>query len=85
MKHKGPRDYLKIGDHNAFCDVCGFKFKASELRKRWDNMMVCTEDYEVRHPQDFIRGIKERPAPPWSRPRGADVFIVVGPADPTKL
>ena len=85
MRSPGPKDYLKIGDHNAFCDVCGFKYKASELRKRWDNMMVCAEDWEVRHPQDFIKGIKERPAPPWSRPRGTDVFITVGPIDTSKL
>jgi hypothetical protein len=66
---RGPKDYLKIGDHNAFCDVCGFKYKASELRKRWDGMMVCSSDFEMRHPQEFIRSIPEKPAPPWSRPR----------------
>ena len=66
---KGPKDYFKEGDWNAFCDVCGFKYKASELRKRWDGMMVCSRDYEERHPQDFIRGIRETPAPPFSRPR----------------
>ena len=66
---RGPKDYLKIGDHNAFCDVCGFKYKASELRKRWDGMMVCDGDYEQRHQMDFLRSIPEKPAPPFSRPR----------------
>jgi hypothetical protein len=35
----GPSNWLKIGDHAAFCDVCGFRFHASELRKRWDGCM----------------------------------------------
>jgi len=101
MQNPGPKDYLKVGDHNVFCDVCGFKFKASELRKRWDGMMVCGEDFEVRHPQDMIRSVKEKPAPPFSRPRndeiddpfsspmtdnaGSTSFTTFGPADRSAL
>ena len=66
---KGPKDYLRVGDWNAWCDVCGFKYKASELRKRWDGMMVCNGDFEIRNQQDFIRSVPEKPAPPFSRPR----------------
>lgn len=40
-------------DYNAICDVCGFKYKASFLRKRWDGLMVCEADYEQRHIADF--------------------------------
>jgi hypothetical protein len=65
----GSKDYFKLGDHNAWCDVCGFKFKASELRKRWDGMMCCPDDWEKRHEQDFLKSMPEKPAPPWSRPR----------------
>jgi hypothetical protein len=70
---RGPKDYLKIGDHNAWCGVCGMKYKATELRKRWDGMMVCAADFEMRHPQDFIRSVPEKPAPPYSRPRNDNV------------
>jgi hypothetical protein len=41
--------------YNAICDVCGFQYKASELKKRWDGLMVCSDDYETRHPMDFYR------------------------------
>lgn len=51
----GKADFHKPGDWNAICDVCGFKFKASELRKRWDGVMVCKKDWEPRHPQELIR------------------------------
>ena len=44
------------GTHNVLCDCCGFKFKATELRMRWDGMFVCSKDWEPRHSQDFVRG-----------------------------
>lgn len=75
MAVRGPKDYLKLGDHNAICDSCGFKFKASELRRRWDGYMVCSTDFEQRHPQDLIRAVPERPAVAWSRPEPPDEFI----------
>lgn len=41
------KTYLRLGDWNAICDVCGQKYKASQLMKRWDGLMVCKEDWEV--------------------------------------
>lgn len=66
---------LILGDHNAICDVCGWKFKASDLRKRWDNAMVCGEDYEERHPMDFFRGRPDDQSVEWNRPdsEGEDI------------
>jgi len=84
---KGINDYLKVGDHNAFCDRCGFKFKASQLRKEWEGFMVCGVCFELRNEQDFIRSMPEKPAPPWSRPRnddepaGAMEFTEYGPVN----
>lgn len=69
------KNYYKAGDYNAICDVCGFKFKASSLRKRWDGFMVCHKDFEIRHPQDFVRGIKDTQSLPWTRPESPDDFI----------
>jgi hypothetical protein len=71
-------NYLKLGEWNAICDVCGYKFKASMLRKRWDGLMVCNQDYELRHPQDFLRVPLERVSPPWVRLEPEDVFTDVG-------
>jgi len=69
------QNFLRLGDWNAICDSCGRKFKASQLLRRWDGLMVCKQDYEVRHPQDFLRVKQERIAVPWSRPVAPDVFI----------
>lgn len=88
MTRQGPKDYFKSGSWNCVCDVCGFKYKSSELRKRWDNLMVCDKDYEERQPQDLIRVPQEHPETPWARPRAnydEKVFVTFGPADPSDL
>jgi len=71
------KTYFRPGDYNAICDVCGQKYKASLLYKRWDGLMVCREDFEVRHPQELIRPIKERNSVPWTRPRPEDDSVPV--------
>lgn len=43
------------GSHWAKCDQCDNIFRASELRETWDHFWVCDEDWEARHPQDFLR------------------------------
>ncbi len=74
----GKADYFDPGGHNAICDVCGFKFKAKQLRKRWDGVYVCSKDWEIRHPQDFIRGIKDDQHVPWTRPEATNSFLEIG-------
>lgn len=71
----GKADYLKMGEWNAVCDLCGFKFKSSELRKRWDGLMADKLCYELRHPQDFLRVPKETISVPWARPQGENSFV----------
>jgi hypothetical protein len=60
-------------EYSALCDVCKFKFKASQLRLRWDGLQVCKWDWEPRHPSDFYRGRNDSHKLPWTRPDdGAD-------------
>lgn len=58
--------YFKKGSWNAICEVCGFQYKSHEMKKRWDGVMVCVEDWEPRHPLDFQRGKAEVTAVPWT-------------------
>lgn len=62
------KTYYKAGSWNAVCDVCGFRFKAHELKKRWDGLMTCNKDYELDHPQKYLR-VQSDPKPlPFVRP-----------------
>lgn len=68
------RTYAVKGDWNAECDVCGFKYKASQLKKRWDGLMVCKEDWELRHPSDYYKfPTGEESVVPWTRPSPTDI------------
>jgi len=70
------KNHLILGNWNALCDSCGRKFKALDLQKRWDGLMVCKEDWEQRHPSDFLRVQKEKINVEFSRPYPAqDNFL----------
>jgi len=71
------KTYLKLGAWNSVCDVCGFRFKSTELKKRWDGLMVCKKDWEPRHPQDLIRIRGETAFPTWTRPESTDTFTTI--------
>ena len=69
----------------AICDRCGFQYRASELRKEWTGLMVCREDFDPRHPQDFVRGVPDRQNVPWARPEPEPVFIEPDSVQPSDL
>lgn len=71
-------DEFILGDSNAICDTCGFKFKQSQLRKRWDGAMVCSKDWEPQHPQDNIKIRGERNNVKDPRPEPTVRYVAVG-------
>ena len=74
MSYKSRSDN---GGWLVICDQCGRKYKESELRLRWDGLMVCPGDWEPRQPQDFVHGVADIQAPPWVRSEQSDQFLPV--------
>lgn len=64
MTYKGPWP----GTWATLCDVCGFRFPSDKLKRRWDGLMTCSKDFELRHPQDFIKVREETLVPSYTRP-----------------
>ena len=64
---QGPKDYYKHGDWSAYCDGCKFKFKASELKKDWKNLMKCPTCWDARHPMDLQQPPRSSIPVPWTR------------------
>ena len=62
------------------CARCGFKCKARDFMKEWTGLYVCSECFETRHPQDFVRPRPERPAA-WSQPEPDDIELSVSYID----
>lgn len=71
----GKSDYYAKGQWNFYCDLCGAKVKSSDALKTWNNLYVCRHHKEVRNPQDFVRGVKDSVAPPWTRSQPPDTFV----------
>jgi hypothetical protein len=72
----GRSDYFKKGDFNRICERCGFKMKASETRKEWTGQIVCADGcWEARHPQEFVRGRRDRQRVPLPRPDSEPVYL----------
>lgn len=69
-----PNNYFKSGEWNVYCMVCNRKIKSGEMLKRWDGLLVCPEDYENRHPMDFLRARQERISVPFTSDTSFDLF-----------
>lgn len=74
---KGRADYLALGDWNVVCYECGRKRKASYMKRHWQGYYVCPEHWEMRQPQDFVRGVEDIQTPPWTQPMPSDQFTLV--------
>lgn len=68
----------RAGGHYGICDVCGCKFRHSAMRMRWDHLLVCTADWEPRHPQERVRGRTDKQRVMNPRPEAPDRFLSVG-------
>lgn len=69
------QNHLRLGSWNLICDICGQKKKAEDIKRRWDNYLVCKDDWERRHPSDFLRVSKEKGYVPFSFREPNDVFV----------
>lgn len=63
------------GNWKVTCDVCGFWYPSSEVRERWDGLIVCKDDWETRHPQTLIKINGETAVPAFIRSDPPDVFV----------
>jgi hypothetical protein len=68
------RNYFKSGEWNVFCMVCNRKIKAGQMMKRWDGLLVCPDDYDNRHPMDFLRARQERISVPFTSDTSFTLF-----------
>lgn len=56
------RRNFKVGDHLVIDDESGFVHYASEVKQCWDGTIRRADQYETRHPQEFVRA-KSDPYP----------------------
>lgn len=69
------------GDFYRICERTGFKVRAGKTKKEWTGRYIRNQSWEMRHPQDFVRGVPDPQVAPEPRPRQVDQFI--GPLETT--
>ncbi len=79
---------FQLGKWLVVCDRCGFKRMSDEVTKTWDNLIVCKPTvkqgcFETRHPQDFVRAVKEDTSVPFTRPQPTDLTTDVSYVEST--
>lgn len=51
------------GGHWNECQRCGFDIRSFDTRKEWNGLIVCTDCWEARNVQDFVKGVHDTMAP----------------------
>lgn len=65
------------GNWKVVCDVCGFWFPSSDVKQRWDGLIVCHEDWETRHPQTLYGYKAHTSLPTFVRSEPEDDLLLV--------
>ena len=68
-------DYYLEGAWNLRCQECYKKIKSTDAYFRWDNLWVCSTCWEIRNPQDFVRGIPDNSSIPFSTGNPPPIYI----------
>lgn len=68
------RNTWKRGDWLYVCQRCGLTYYASTIRLEWTGLRVCEHCWEPRHPQDFVRGVRDDQTVPFAN-NPDDVFV----------
>jgi len=71
------KNFFVSGEWNITCDICSKKIKAREARQRWDGFIVCPDDFEHRHSQDFVKAQTDKISVPFQRPIPLNTFVIL--------
>ncbi len=75
MPWDDPQRLYRRGDYWQTDDRSGFRVRSSKTVTDWDNRVVAEKHSDGRHPQDFVRGRRDRSGPPNPFPEPSDVFL----------
>lgn len=77
LRRRGKRNGTPTGEPTpqAIDPASGFKVPLSNLVRQWDNELIDRRFVDKRNPQDFVRGVRDNQALPYSRPEPPDVFV----------
>lgn len=65
----GREHFYKPGSFYRIDDKTGFAVRAERQQREWQGLIVDKRVWEIRHPQDFVRGVTDDQTVPYARPR----------------
>lgn len=72
---------FKMGEFYRSDDRSGFTRRASDTKEEWNSLIVGTDLWEIRQPQDLVKGVPDDQTVPNARPVPPASFV--GPLDTT--
>jgi hypothetical protein len=71
-RRKGLPNKQTTQEHYVRCDNTGLRILSGDVRKQWDGLLVWKEQFDERHPQEFVRGVVDNFAVRDARPESPD-------------
>lgn len=71
----GAKKRFRMGSFYRICDRTGFATRAEDTQMEWNNLIVDRRVFEIRQPQDFVRGISDNQTVPYARPRSPNTWV----------
>ncbi len=69
----------------GICQRCGLEYPLHKLRKEWTGLLVCKEDFDYRHPQEFVKGVVDKQTVDHPAPEPTDYFLSTNEVTPESL
>lgn len=70
----GRKLHFKLGSFYRTDDRSGFPQRAERTRQEWTGLIVDESLWEIRQPQDFVKGVKDEQWVPKPRPLPPNIF-----------
>lgn len=70
----GRHLHFKLGSFYRVDDRSGFPQRAENTKMEWTGLLVDKSLWEIRQPQDFVKGVKDDQSVPLPRPLPPNIF-----------
>lgn len=79
------RPEVQPGTWTTVCDRTGFRLLNTQCRFEWNGLLVFDQVWEIRQPQDYLKGIPDDQSVPYARPMQEPTFLTVNQVTPGDL
>lgn len=79
------RPTVEPGTWTCVDDRTGFRLLNTQVQFEWNGLLVYDRVWEVRQPQDYLRGIPDNQSVPYARPMQEPLFLQPNQVQPGDL